>query len=127
MKTENQIVMNLPKEVIQAQIQAAVVQSLQDRGDELVRALVKSSLEEKSRNSYHAKTLFDELVGNMIREEAKVATKEWVDELRPEIRKAVRERLSVRTKEKRAVANELADKLIDALGESLSVKIGQQS
>ena len=108
---EQQIVMKVPEEIIDAQVRSAVAQALGKNPDVLVRAIVDRAIEKK-QDGYSRTTIFQDELDEMIRAVAKESLAEWLEELRPEIRKQVRATLDKRKKEQVA---KMADRLLDSL------------
>ena len=73
------------KAIIDAQVRGAVAAALGKNSDALIRALVQEAFLEKS-DRYEKETKFEKIVKSAIREEGTEAFKEWLKEIRPQIR-----------------------------------------
>lgn len=129
MADERPIVMTIPEDMMRATVQAAVAQALAN-GDpnRFIRELVEKVLSQKSGDGgYHEreKTLLDRTIGKMIAGVAEEFCKQYVEELRPQIKTAVETRL----RNKKKFAAEIADKLVDSIAGNVraSVSIEVQS
>lgn len=112
-----QVVFEVPHEVIDAQVNAAVMKALHETGasKRLVAAIVDHAMKEEDRNArYHEKdkTVFGRAIREMIRKVAVEEFKAWLEEQRGEIRQHIRAALGRRKKEQVA---KMADRLLDAL------------
>ena len=112
---EQQIVMKVPEEIIDAQVRSAVAQALGKNADVLVRAIVDRAISKKQDN-YSRTTIFQDELDKMIRAVANESLAEWLEELRPEIRKQVRATLDKRKREQVA---KMADRLLDSLSNAI--------
>lgn len=110
-KPNTQIVMQIPEEVIKAQVQAAVASALAKNPDELIRACVEMAMNQK-RDGYSRTTIWDDMVATKIRETAAECFSEWLVEQVPNIRKHVRAKLEQRR-------GQYFDKCVDALTEAM--------
>lgn len=107
---------NLPSEItrdlVNAQIKAAVVAALARDPEKLVAAVVDAAMKEKSRNGYVSDPpIWDSMVNEMIRDAAKDAFKQWLDENSAMIARKVRERLA---KEKTKFIERIVQNLVDS-------------
>ena len=109
---------DVPKEIIDAEIRAAVVKALGTDPDKLVRAVVDAAMDQK-KDRYDKDTIFQTAVADMIRGAAKEEFKAWLEQKRPLIMAAVRERL---TREEGFVG-QVADKLVTAMAASFYVSV----
>jgi hypothetical protein len=100
------------KDAVDTEVHAAIASVLGKDSDKLVAAVVKEAMSGKSRNSYSTKSIFAEAVENLIRTEAQAAVQEWVDEKRPQIRKALSEAITRK--------EGLVDQLVDGMVKGLS-------
>lgn len=111
----NSVSVTLPPEItrdiVQAQIKAAVVAALAKDPTQLVAAVVDAAMREK-KNSYDRETIWDARVNEMIREAAEASFREWLAENSETIRQKVRQRLE---REKTAFVKKIADSLTDAV------------
>ena len=109
-KAEAQVSFNIPEELIRGHLTAAVIQSI-GNPDKMINAIVQAALHAKPSNSYGSgKSLFEEEVGKVIREEAINAFKGWLDDMRPVIRDRVVARLNTARLDE--LADHAAEKLI---------------
>lgn len=124
MTEKSDVSFKIPQELIQAQVQAAVVSALAERGDEFVTEIVRHAMSAKDHkaNSYQdqKRTIFANMVDRMIRQVAQDSVKEWLEEQKPLIRKQIRAALGARKKEQVA---SMADKILDALSTDMHVSI----
>lgn len=114
---DTQIVMQVPQEVIRAQVQSAVAQALAKNPGELIRACVETAMRQPAVDRYGQRindvTVWEQTVNNMIRDLATEEFKAWLAEQAPAIRKAVRAKLEQRR-------GSYFDKCVDALTEAMS-------
>lgn len=112
----NQVSVTFPAEItrdiVNAQIKAAVVSALAKDPEKLVSAVVTAAMQEKERGSYSSDApIWDKMVNEMIRESAKDAFKEWLAENAEMIKREVRKRL---VREKTQFINKIIDSLTNA-------------
>lgn len=125
MSDDTKVVMNIPQDVIQAQVQAAIAGVLQQRGNDLIDELIKTVLNEPVRDSYGNEVTRRDSKGRTSRVtrwqvafEASIhkAVKEeldaWTVENREEIKKAVRAYLG---RTKKELVAKIADKIVNEL------------
>ena len=91
---DTKIEFNLPKEIIDAHVRAAVVSTLNKNGEELVRQVVEHAFAEKERGYSTDLTIWQRATNKAIRDCATEAFNEWLAEMTPIVRKAVKDRLS---------------------------------
>lgn len=103
--------------LIDAQIQAAIVQVLSTERGDLVSRVVADALGEKV-GSFDRRTKFQAAVHTMIQEAAKETFKVWLDENKAKIKAAIEARLK---KSPQKFVNQIADKLLDGLAGSFHV------
>ena len=102
----------ITRDIVNAQIKAAVVTALARDPERLVAAVVDAAMKEKNRNGYSSDPpIWDSMVNEMIREAAKDAFKEWLTANAEMIKRKVRERMD-REKSK------FVQKTVDALTDS---------
>lgn len=77
------------KQIIDAQVQAAVVGALSSKGDQLIESLVKTVLMRKRDSYSNTKTILEETIEAVIVEEVKAGMKRWVESSRPKIATAI--------------------------------------
>lgn len=123
--SDTQVVFNVPKEIIDAQVKAAVVTALNRDPTGLVRAVVDAAMREKDSRGYSSDpTIWDKEVNAMIREVAKATFNEWLNEMKPVIAKEVRSRLT--QKNGRATVDDIVNKLTGALGKfQVNIHVGE--
>lgn len=120
MSDNKQIVMEIPKEIIDAQVRAAVASALAKDPAKLVEAVVDAAMKEKERGHYSSdESIWDRTVNEAIRSAANEAMKEWLDGQRAAIKAAV----LLRLKKKEKIISELADKLIDTFSSNFRLHI----
>jgi len=130
MADDTQIVMKIPEEVIEAQVQAAVASALLDRSEDIIKSIVAAVLTEPAmtKSSYHGGRAepvteyrkgkrvtvshFQQMVRKMVREVATKEVEAWIDEQRETIRKGVRAHLG-RTRSN--MAKRIADQIVEKL------------
>lgn len=100
----------ITRDIVTAQIRAAVVASLASDPEKLVRAVVDAAMAQKVDN-WRDRTIWDDQINQAIREAAQGALQEWITDNMTMIRKAVRTRLD---KEKRGILEKLVDSIADA-------------
>ena len=109
MADETKILMSVPKDVIDAQVRAAVATALNKDPEALVRAVVEAAMAAK-KNSYDRETIWQEQVNEMIREVAREQFKEWLVEQKPAVSKMIREKLGKSSKD---LIDKIAAKMVD--------------
>jgi len=109
-----QIVFNVPREIIDAHVKAAVASTLNKDPGTLVAKIVEAAMQERG-NAYDGSTIWSRKVNEMIREVATEAFQAWLNEQRPLIAKVVRDKLAARNS--KAFVDEVAGKLTAALGQ----------
>lgn len=119
MSDNKQIVMEIPKEIIDAQVKAAVVGALAKDPEKLVAAVVDAAMRQKDPRDYGRTTIWDRTINDAIRLAANEAMKEWLDGQRAAIKAAVLSRL----KRKEKLIGEIADKLIDKFSSRFDLHI----
>lgn len=85
LKIDNAAIEKLVKE----HVAASIATVLSKNSDYLIQSLVKSAMEAKSERSYGNKSIMDEKIEALIRDEANNAIKEWLDSKRATIKKLV--------------------------------------
>lgn len=107
-----QVLFEVPREVIDAQVKAAVVRALTEgQTERLIDAVVQAAMTQK-KDSYSRSTIWDEQVNKMIREAAKDAFQEWLEEHRGVIRDKVRQKMEAR---KGAFITKITDSIAEAM------------
>ncbi len=117
---EQPVVMQLPKELIETQIKALVLDACLKNGQALVAEAVRQVLTAPDNTNYGRGTVLDKVIRELIVTTANAAAREWIVEQGPAIREAVRKRL---TAEKTALVKELCDKVGSALTTNLRVDV----
>lgn len=120
MSEQQPVVMSLPKELIETQIKALVLDACLKNGRELVAAAVTQVLQAKIDNYHGSGSYLDKVIRELIVQTAQAAAQEWIAEQGPAIREAVRKRL---TAEKAGLIKGLCDKVGDSLTTSLRVNV----
>ena len=127
MADNKQIVMEIPAEIISAQVKAAVVQALSGTNPQrFVEALVVQVLNEKAPDSYGRQTILDKTLSKMVQDVAKQFIGEWVEEAKPLIRAELDRRMRKNPKQ---FAIDVADKVVEAMKGHMyvNVKIGNDN
>lgn len=119
MAEDTKLLMTIPKDVIEAQVRAAVAVALSKDPEALVRAVVNAAMDQKDNRGYSGKTIWEEKTNEMIREVAHEAFRGWLEEQRPKIQKAVLARL----KSTGDVVEKIAAKFADKLQSNFSVSV----
>lgn len=118
---DQQILMTVPKEVIDANVKAAVVNALNKDPQALVRAVVDAALAQKDNRSYGSKTIWEDKVDEMILNVATETFNEWLNEQKPLIASTVRARLENKFSTKgRHGSNPIIDEIVNQLTASLA-------
>ncbi len=110
--------------LVQAQIQAAVAETLGKDPRLLVEAVVNKALQEPSRSGGYGterKTIFQDEVERMIRDEAIAAFREWLEGKRETFRELIRARLE--GADGRSTLDTLIDGLAGAFTQNLHVGV----
>jgi len=115
----------LVRPIIEAKIQAAIVESLGSDPTALIEAIVKQALNVKvdekgniNSSSYSNRyTYLEAIVGKVIRDETKRALEELMELNRPKIKNEIKKQLARDNK-----ASKLASAIIDGMTESLKCK-----
>ena len=94
---ETKLLMSIPKDVIDAQVRAAVAVALNKDPEALVRAVVEAAMNAK-QNSYDRTTIWQEEINKMIRQVATDEFKAFLETQRPDIAKLIKEKLAKDTK-----------------------------
>lgn len=103
----------ITRDIVNAQIKAAVVTALARDPEKLVAAVVDAAMKERPRNGYSSDpAIWDTMINEMIREAAKDAFKEWLAENAEMIKRKVRERL---VREKTKFIEKIVDGMTDAM------------
>lgn len=111
MADDTKLLMTVPRDIIDAQIRAAVAQALAVNPERMVRAVVDMALSRK-RNEYDSRPMWEAAMDDMIRDVAKEEFKAWCEAQRPAIAKAIREKLGGNAK---GLVDKIATKLADGL------------
>lgn len=120
---DTQVVMQVPKEIIDAQVRSAVAQALAKDPAALVRTIVEAALNEKDPRSYSNKPIWIDALNKMIRDEAQACIAEWIETQRPAIRKACHEKLGTQGRKIIAgIADQLAEKVKTGFHVSISFR-----
>lgn len=90
---ETQVLMKVPKEIIDAQVKAAVMGVLAKDTDALIRAVIDAAMNQKV-NSYDRTTIWEQKLNNEIRKVADQYLEEWIQQQKPAIHKALAAKLS---------------------------------
>lgn len=105
--------------IVNAHIEAAVVEALNRDPEALVAGVVRTALTQK-KNSYDRATIWDHKVNEMIREAAESAFKRWLDGHREKIDAAVAKALK---KHDRKIATAMAEKTIARFVSGFTVNV----
>lgn len=112
----------ITRDIVNAQIKAAVVSALAKDPAQLVSAVVDAAMKQKPERGYSSDPpIWDTMVNEMIREAAKSAFKEWLEENADMIKVKVRERL---TKEKTKFIDKIVDSLVSSAKSSFYFTVG---
>jgi len=134
-ETETKIVMSVPQDIIETQVQAAVAGVLAARGPDLIDTLVRELLSEPAKDRYgnavrgdnkSVKTKFGLILEQSIKKAAEEEAKVWVEEQRGAIKKAVRTYLGRTQKD---VIARMADRIVDKLSTPyvhLTMRFGEE-
>ncbi len=107
------------EKLVEGHIKIAAAEVLAKQSPVLIQRLVEQALAVKRPNAYSSdKSIFEETVQAMIRDEATAAVKEWLDEQRPVIKKLVLEAIK---RKDNGLAQKIAEQLVTGLSKSLSV------
>lgn len=120
------ILMSVPKDIIHAQVQSAVVQALNKDPEALVRAVVEAAMQEKPRDSYSydKATIWQKMVNEEIRKVATEQFKIWLEQQKPVIAKQIQEFMGKSTK---GMVQKIAEKMADSLNNfSININWGEQ-
>jgi hypothetical protein len=109
MAEETKLLMSVPRDVIDAQVKAAVATALNKDPEALVRAVVEAAMNAK-KNSYDRETVWQEQINEMIRAVAREEFKAWLETQRAPIAKMIREKLGKSSKE---LIDKMAAKMVD--------------
>lgn len=112
MDGDTKLLMTVPRDIIDAQVKAAVAIALGKDPEALVRAVVESAMSAK-KNSYDRETVWQDEVNKMIREVATEQFRAWLVEQKPAIAKLIRTKLAKDTKD-------LLDKVTTKMAEGFS-------
>lgn len=124
MSEDTKVVMSIPQDVIQAQVQAAVAEVLMLRGDDFIRAMVAEVVNRPALDRYDrpktrtikGKTVkiskFQELLETSVAKAAQEEAAAWIEEQKGEIKKAMRAHLG---RTQKSVVSNIADRIIDGL------------
>lgn len=119
MSDDTKLLMTVPRDIIDAQVKAAIAIALNKDPAVLVRAVVDAAMGAK-KNSYDRETIWQEQVNEMIREVAREQFKEWLVEQRPAVSKMIREKLGKSSKE---LVDKVAAKMVDGF-QNVYISIG---
>jgi hypothetical protein len=107
----------VPKEIIDGHIRAALTDALSKHSDTLVRDLVERAMRVPGTDRYGSpsrdKTVIDDAIEKAIVNETKAGIEEWVAEQRPKIQAQVRAALT-------AKGGAMVKKIVDNLGVHLA-------
>lgn len=109
----------ITRDIVQANIKAAVVAALGSNPEALVAAVVAAAMQEKT-NSYDSRSIWDKTINEEIRKAAQGAFQEWIVDHMPMVQKAVRARLD---REKKGILERLVDSVADAAKSSWCFRI----
>lgn len=90
---ETKVMMTVPKDIIEAQVKAAVMGVLARDSEALVRAVVDAAMNQK-RDSYNRQTIWEEKLNQMIRSVADQYLEAWIEQQKPAIHKALATKLA---------------------------------
>ena len=110
---DQQVVLNVSKDIIDAHVRAAVASVLGRDPEVLIRAVVDQAMKQKT-NGYGNTTVWEETVNTMIRDVASETFKTWFEEQRPNIERAVRARLD--GKDRKDLIAKVSERLVGCLG-----------
>jgi hypothetical protein len=119
MSDDTKLLMTVPRDIIDAQVKAAIAIALNKDPAVLVRAVVDAAMSAK-KNSYDRETIWQEQVNEMIREVAREQFKEWLVEQRPCVSKMIRDKLGKSSKE---LIDKVAAKMVDGF-QNVYISIG---
>lgn len=113
------------RQVIDAQVQAAVCAALNHNGPQLIEALVKNVLMRKRDSYSNSKTILEETIEAVIVEEVKKAMAQWVETQRPKIAAAMEANIKKNTT---AIVAQLVDSTAKQFANSwyVNVQLSQQ-
>lgn len=86
---------DVPKEIVEGYVKAAVSEALMKNGKTLVEELVKQCLFAKE-NSYDRETRFDKALTAAINKEVQAALAAWLEDAKPQIRASIDKALKAR-------------------------------
>ena len=119
--SDPQLLLTLPpdaiKQIVEAQVQAAIVSALNKDSKVLVEHLVKTVLGQK-RNNYDRHPIWMETFNAMVTQEITAALKVFVDEHRVAIRAAVVARLG---KDGKRIVADIADRFAGTLSQGFHI------
>ena len=108
---ETKLLMTVPRDIIDAQVRAAVALALNKDPGALVKAVVEAALNQK-KDSYSRDTIWMEQLNALIREVAKEEFTKWCESMRPEIAKLMKAKLGGNSK---ALVEQIATKMTSAM------------
>jgi hypothetical protein len=109
----------LPKQLIEDTIRAEMVRQIPaDKRDKLIESVIRSALSQEV-DRYSNRTVFQDEVSKMIREEAIAIFRAWLDENKTKIKDALFKYLNAAPQER---LTEFCEKLVDNI-ESYGIKI----
>ena len=117
----------LIKPLIENKIRAAIIAEMSKHPEQIINGLVARSLDLKvdengKPSTYsNSKPYIEHLCDNVIREEAKKALEEMIEENRPKIKEAVKKKMS-----QGGTSNKLATALVNGMIESLECRYSQK-
>ena len=112
-----QVSVDIPKEIIDAQVRAAIAKALSADPEKLVKAVIDSAMDVRSR-PYDKTSIFQDGINNVIRQAATEVFKEFVESIRDKIRDRLIEKLKAQPDE---FAEKITDSVILGLSKSFHV------
>ena len=101
------------------EIRLAVAKAIEGKNSYLVQRLVTEVLERK-KDHYSRETIIEGTIDAMIQSAAKEAAQEWVNQMKPEIKKLVAAKLGSKTK---GLIAQVADQLVANFGKGIDVSV----
>lgn len=110
----------IPKEIIDGHIRAALADALAKHSDHMIREIVDRALRAPAKDRYSNQTMVEEAIQATIQEEVGKAIKEWLEQHRPKIAEQVRAAL---TKKSDGLMSKLVANLAIHLAHGFDIRV----
>jgi len=116
-----QVCVDVPAELLRAEMQAATARALVEIGpDKMVEKVIAVAFAEKVDNYSSSETKFSRAINEMVRAAAKEEFRTQLERLKPRIRKAIAQKIAGKGKD---FVDDVASQIVDSMASNFYVSI----